>query len=414
MRRVEEYMGGLILDPARPPGGQPDQTWNIWPGLPFPETTRCSARPTGSWRRLRQHMLDNICAGDWSLFKYLKRYMARLIQHPERRGEVSLVLRSDEEGVGKGRLIWSLARLLPDQHVAYYSTAADLFGQYNKKLATSVLAILDEATFAGDRRQVGHLQTIITEPRIGVNEKYEPRIELANRLHLILSTNQAWAVSASRTARRYAVFKVAPHQLQNRPYFDAIDAELCANDNSGYRRMKHDLLHMNLTGWDHTRTPDSIGLAEQRELSLTVHEQWWADCLTRERIPIPTNVTISQLHLEQPWPQSLSTDELFESYRYFNRLQPRPDQHPLQRNIFGRWLTQDLKLQARRAKHGAPDRRPGYLLGSIEHQRRAFDQRHSTRLFTGEDRANEAAPVVPLRGRALNRARDGQGRGRDA
>ena len=192
----EEYMGGLILDPALPPGGQADRTWNIWPGLPFPETTKSSPRPRGEWRKLQRHMLDNICNGDRSLYKFLKRSMARLIQHPERRAEVSLVFRSDEEGIGKGRFIWSLARLLPDQHVGYFATADDLFGQFNKKLATSVLAILDEATFAGDKRQVGQLQTLITEPRIAVNEKYEPRRELANRLHLILSTNQAWAVSA--------------------------------------------------------------------------------------------------------------------------------------------------------------------------------------------------------------------------
>jgi hypothetical protein len=26
----EEFMGGLVLDPALPHGGQPDRTWNIW------------------------------------------------------------------------------------------------------------------------------------------------------------------------------------------------------------------------------------------------------------------------------------------------------------------------------------------------------------------------------------------------
>jgi len=68
----EEYMGGLVLDPALPPGGQPNRTWNIWPGLPFPETVKSSPRPNGSWRKLREHMLYNICGGNRSLYKFLR------------------------------------------------------------------------------------------------------------------------------------------------------------------------------------------------------------------------------------------------------------------------------------------------------------------------------------------------------
>jgi hypothetical protein len=329
-------------------------------------------------------MFYNICDGNPSLYKFLKKYMARLLQHPESRAEVALVLRSDEEGVGKGRLIWSLAALLPDQHVGYFATADDLFGTFNKKAATSVLAILDEATFAGDKRQVGQLQTMVTEPRIGVNEKFEPRIELTNRLHMILLTNQAWAVSASRTARRYVVFKIAPHQRGNRPYFEAIEAEPRANDNSGYRRMKHDLLNVDLRRWDHTGIPDSVGLAEQRELSLGAHEQWWADCLTKGWVETSD---LSALLSEPSWPNWIGTDELFESYRRFNRSRPRPDQHPLQRNAFGRWITKDLKLRKSRPRKGGPRRRPGYRLGTLQCQRRAFDERHHTALFAGEELA---------------------------
>ena len=165
-------------------------------------------------------------------------------------------------------------------------------------------------------------------------------------------------------------------------YFETIEAELCAHDNSGYRRMKHDLLNMNLSGWDHTEIPESVGLAEQRELSLAVHEQWWADCLTRGRIETNSMMVVGA----SSWPDWLSTDELFDSYCHFNRSRPRPDQHPYQLNTFGRWLHSVLKLKPYRPGRKAPNRRPGYRLGELDNQRRAFDERHSTRLFPDEAR----------------------------
>jgi hypothetical protein len=142
--------------------------------------------------------------------------------------------------------------------------------------------------------------------------------------------------------------------------------------------MKHDLLNMDLRLWDHTGIPDSVGLAEQRELSLSVHEQWWADCLTRGEIPRAGSLVLLE---EQSWPTWLSTDELYDSYCHYNRSRPRPDQHPLQRNMFGRWITEQLKLRWSRPKKGRPSRRPGYRLEGLEYQRRAFDERHHTALF---------------------------------
>src|SRR5262249_35032355 len=84
----------VVFDPS---GITPDGCLNLWRGFgvdPVP----------GDWSLMREHILNVICRSDSVRGEYYLNWLARMVQYPEEPGEVALVIRSDEEGTGKGLL----------------------------------------------------------------------------------------------------------------------------------------------------------------------------------------------------------------------------------------------------------------------------------------------------------------------
>jgi hypothetical protein len=77
---------------------------NLWTGF--------SCAPVeGNCALYLAHLRDNICSGVEAHFQYLLNWMAYSVQHPDRPGEVAVVMRG-KEGVGKGVAAREFGRLL--------------------------------------------------------------------------------------------------------------------------------------------------------------------------------------------------------------------------------------------------------------------------------------------------------------
>lgn len=82
-----QYLGGVVMDPL---GRTPPDCWNLWQGF--------AVQPAeGNWSLMRRHIQDVICGGDSKLFDYVLGWLARMVQQPDRPGEVALVLRGKRE-----------------------------------------------------------------------------------------------------------------------------------------------------------------------------------------------------------------------------------------------------------------------------------------------------------------------------
>src|SRR5262249_5085047 len=86
---------GVVFEPAAADTGG---YLNLW--------TRWGVEPRqGSWRRLRDHIFENVVDGDERAGDWLIRWMADVVQHPNRPSEISVVLQGGR-GVGKG-ILWN-------------------------------------------------------------------------------------------------------------------------------------------------------------------------------------------------------------------------------------------------------------------------------------------------------------------
>ena len=370
-----QYIGGVTFDPSGK-HARPDEL-NLWKGFDI------EPKP-GSWVGLRGHIFRIICGGNREYFEFLMCWMSRLIQNPGDAAEVAVVLRGIE-GAGKGILAKALLRLL-GQHGLAISNSKHLTGNFNGHLRDCIFLFADEAFFAGDVAHVGVLKSIITEPFLTVEAKFQNAVPVPNRLHLMMSSNEAWVVPAGLEARRFLVLDVLPDRANDHEYFGGIMAEMEAG---GYAAMLHDLMARDLSRFNPRAVPITDGLNDQKKLSVGTSHGWWLDCLYRGY------VYKSKLGLEAhfgEWHDWMSTDVLYSSYEAF--ADARRERRRMSREAMGKFLASVGPEPARRVNavigehladvtnaYGGTARQPapiikarghGYALGSLSVAREAF------------------------------------------
>ena len=267
-----EYAGTVFI----PGDDTPPGFFNLWRGF---SVGRRPGRPRHTLRFIR----DVVCGGRSREFKYVIRWLARLVQQPHRPGEVAVVL-SGMKGIGKGffaNLIGSLMR----QHFAPVSSYDQATTRFNGYMRQVVLMFLDEAIYAGDKKHVGFLQTMITEKLLQFEHKGRDPVIDYNRLHLIISSNNEWVVPASIDERRFCVLTVSDRRRVDRAYFQDLERRLATGERE---QLLGFLLDVDLEGFNPLHVPQNAELGEQKLVSLAPHDaflverllegEWVTDC----------------------------------------------------------------------------------------------------------------------------------------
>jgi hypothetical protein len=196
-----------------------------------------------------------------------------------------------------------------------------------------------------------------------------------------MATNSDWAVPASVDERRYFVLDVADRNIQDDAYFKAIADEL---KNGGHEAMLHELMHRDISNFNHRRAPDTGALQDQKMQSLPTDLAWWQAVLQRGY------VYESKLGLEDyfsEWHEWMATEVLFKSYTEFAKA--KGERQIKNRVHFGRAM-HDFGATPSRPKIGVVGERlrpdviripetiekhlpTGYKLGTLEQAMRAFE-----------------------------------------
>lgn len=389
-----QYIRGVVFDPnaSDEPG-----VLNLWEGY--------AIRPAeGDWSLLRQHIERVLCGGDPVRFDYLMGWLARMFQRPAEQGEVAVVMKGGE-GTGKGTLAKAIMRIV-GHHGLAISNSKHLTGNFNAHLRDAIFLFADEALFAGDRAHVGALKSLITEPYLTIEGKFQNATQSPNFLHVMMASNEEWVVPASTDARRFFVLEVPDDVKGDHAYFAAIWKQM---DEGGYAAMLHNLLAMDLTTFNVRAVPATEGLQRQKKLSLGTTEAWWQDCLERGY------VFRSKLGLEDEfaqWHPIISTELLFASYTEFAK--SRNERRALSREWLGRFFT-EMDCEARRWRNGVvgehitdvgdkwggfvrkaepvkQERTTGYKMGTLDEARARFTYRTGLSIAwdDGTDPADDA------------------------
>jgi hypothetical protein len=369
-----QYIDGVIFDPS---GSSKPGILNLWRGFAVTPVQ-------GDWSLMKHHIWEVICNEDEIRYRYLISWLARLVQHPAEQGEVAVVMKGGE-GTGKGIFAKAVLHLL-GQHGIAISNARHLVGNFNGHLRDCIFLFADEAFFAGDKQHVGVLKSLITEPYLTIEAKYQNAVQTPNFLHVMMASNEEWVVPAGLDARRFLVLVVSEHRKGDLAYFGTILEQMEAG---GYEAMLYDLLNHDITTFNVRSVPVTEGLQQQKKLSLPTFEAWWFDVLHRGYM------YRSLLGLEEyfgDWHDEVATDLLYLSYSDYAG--KHRDRHPLSREDFGKKVVSfgakparlrnmvvgehmtDVKndfggtnRKAALIRHPRPT---GYHLGSLEEARKEF------------------------------------------
>jgi hypothetical protein len=246
-----QYLGGIAYMPEEG-GHDGSDVLNLWTGFSV-------APAEGNCEQFLSHIREVLCSGVEEHYEYLIKWMATIVQRRARTG-IAVLLRSDEEGTGKGFFAEAFGGLF-GRHYQQINNPEQMLGKFNDHLQRLSLVNADEAFFAKDPRHRNALFGLITERKFNVEPKGCGVFEAVNHLNFIITTNARHAIPVGPTARRFFALNVSNAHVGDTDYFDAMEDEL---KGGGQQALLHHLLYrVDLTAFDLRKVPKTAALREQ-------------------------------------------------------------------------------------------------------------------------------------------------------
>lgn len=258
-----QYLNGAGLHP----NGAPEGEYNLWQG---PAVTP----KKGKWPLFEKHLRDVVAGGHGAYADWLIKWIARMLQQPDEVGQVAVVLKGPQ-GTGKSIVGKAISTIL-GRHAMTVVNPRHLTGNFNQHLRHIVFLLAEEAFWAGSREAASALKVLITEERTSYEGKGKNLVSGKNNVHLMITSNEAQAVSADSDDRRYAIFDVQNPMAHKREYFDPLLKEL---NTGGLNAFLHDLLAMDLSSFNVFDKPKTQALAEEKFRSLRGVDHWLFEIL---------------------------------------------------------------------------------------------------------------------------------------
>lgn len=272
---------GVIFDPVRE---HPDLL-NLWTDFSY------SPSKTGSWERLKELIFEVLCDGKQDVYDYVLNWLRYMFQFPAERAQVALVFRGGQ-GVGKGTLGNAICKVI-GRHAMPIASPDLISGRFNSHLQDLIFLFADEAIRPEDRASESRIKHLITEPRIAYEGKGRDALLGRNYMHIMMATNEQWAIRAAADERRYLVSDANAKWRGQRAKFDALWSEL---ESGGYARLLFDMRKDPLPPnwrpyWD---IPQTAALIDEKLRNLSPLGEWLYQQIQQLTWLFPTHETGGQ------------------------------------------------------------------------------------------------------------------------
>lgn len=281
------------------PGNDVSGIYNLWRGFAVePRQGDCSL----FWR----HLESVICRGNETHHRYVRKWLAHMVQRPAELPGVAIVIRG-AQGTGKTIFVDMIGKLV-GQHYLMLTRMEQLTGKFTSHLKDSLLVCANEAVWGGDKQGEGALKALITDPQTTVEGKGKDLYPVQNYKRLIVTTNEQWAVPMAMDDRRFLVLEASDRHKEDKPYFAALARQM---EDGGLQALMHDLLHEDLSGFDFRTKPRSSHGFDIQLRSAEPLVRWWFEKL---------HIGVSEPDLEElggeftDWRQEQKKEDLHQEY----------------------------------------------------------------------------------------------------
>lgn len=161
------------------------------------------------WNFYKNHIEEHLCQGDLDLSNYVLNWMSHILQKPNKKTEVMLVIKGPE-GVGKSAVFAKdsqFQKIIAEscKYGPFYqiSETNRLFSRFNDRLKDVRYLVLNEALFAGDKKTLSQLKELITDPIITTEKKFGNAVNLDQFFDMVSITNYHRASPFTTSSRRW-------------------------------------------------------------------------------------------------------------------------------------------------------------------------------------------------------------------
>lgn len=273
----------------------------------------------GDWFVIQEFLHTVICNNNVALFDYLIRYLAHMLQRPEEKPGIMIVFLSGQ-GTGKGTFYKLLGRVWSRTSLQV-SDIGEVIGQFNAALERNYVVCMDEALFAGDKKSLDKLKSLVTEPTCRIEQKHQPSRTIDSYHRLFAASNHNHFAHVDKDDRRFLFIRLSSVHKQDQVYFDAVNDAL--DNDAAIAAMMYDLVNLDLTGFNIRKRPLTEEHLSQRLMSLNGFERLWFEVLQSGRVP-------GRYNSYTDWGQGIfiSTDNLIDAYTEYDKNASR--YHPIQ------------------------------------------------------------------------------------
>ena len=226
------YAGERIMIAGKPVN--PINAFMAWPGRIkhdrfelCPPPVKCPPTTVNVWRGYRIEPAKGDVSRYLELFnqmipddvrEWVHDWFADLIKNTGIKPPTALVFQGPE-GTGKNTLVDVFRAMFKDYNPTHFVSTEQFVSRFNKHLARSVLAIVNEAVWAGNHKHASILKGYVSEDKFELEEKNIKSFQVRNCTRFIVMTNDEWSIPAERTARRFCVCKIEKVRPSSDPWW---------------------------------------------------------------------------------------------------------------------------------------------------------------------------------------------------
>ena len=334
----------------------PPTTLNHWVGpVVQPSKEDCS--------QILDYLYEVICGGDQQSFDYLCSFISHCLLKPEEKPGICIVLIGGQ-GTGKG-VFFQLMSSIWNRTTALISNMEDITGRFNSTLERNFIVCLDEALFVGDKKSRDRLKSMITEPTITIEQKFQPMRSIDSYHRFFAATNNEHFTHIDRDDRRFLFLRTSDSHQRDTSYFSRLVKSF--SDGKTLSGFVDYLMIMDIR-----EKPQTQEHVDQKIKSLEGFGRYWYEVLFSAKFMV-TVWDDSILEETHDWDESLfkSTNFIANAYRKFDR---NSDRHgSVQGAIINKQITTMCQSarQTRRQMNGEQAR--GFQLPSLEVAREDFE-----------------------------------------
>lgn len=351
-----QYEGAMFA----PGEALPDNILNLWRGL----VVQPMAGDVSPWLQVLAAVVPDV-----ETRAYVLRWIAWKVQNPGGVPDTILIF-TGGKGTGKNSLFDPVLSLF-GSHAMLVDNPEQIAGRFNGHLMDKAFAVLDEAVFTGDPRQMDTVKSRVTAKVTSYERKGLDPVQGINRCAFVMLTNHTHVWQATTDERRAVIVETGEALRGNLEFWHTYHAWAAAA--AGQSALLHHLQALNVSDFNPRAIPRGEALARQIEMTALRDPvaAWWHRCLTEGAVACNGRARVTLNETEET---PIDADTLRESYEQSAR-------HayltwPVAARTLRVWCG---GLRTQRARDGIA-RVTRYVLPPATELRAAFSERSGVRL----------------------------------